>query len=353
MTAATELLLGMPTVVLPTADLAAVRSSLRDRLRHPHATGVDLEVRPDVLRDPARAAGSDPFRWSPSTVRRSLGLAALDACATGSYPTPAEAVIGTADEAVGAWRRTGWRQFHWEPWLATAGPGARAAVLAEATTWASLLWSMLDWRGLAEERQVRFGAPARRLTFTGSPVVRLRARADVRVGPPGTSGGHPGGGDCSAGVGHRGGGGSGRCGDQEARAPSAGGDEAGGDAGAGTEDDVVVRVEAGTVVAVCGGTPGPTWRAELALLALVDLFAGPLRPTARRAVGLWPEASAARSLDIGRDDLEIAARAVTGVVSAIVGAAAGPVAGPVAGAELADPPGDDDQTTGHADEAAA
>jgi hypothetical protein len=353
MTASTELLLGTATAALTTADLAAVRSSLRAGLRHPHATGVDLEVRPDVLRDPARAAASGPFRWSPATVRRSLGLAALDACATGGFRTPAEAVVGVADEAVGAWRRTGWRQFHWEPWLASAGRGARGAVLAEATTWASLLWPVLDWRGLAEQRQVRFGGPARRVTFTGSPVVRLRARADVLVGPAVTRRERPGGGA-------PGGGGPARH-----DVPGAGESELGGSGTRGTggrysgpsAGDTGQGVAASTVVAVCGGTPAPTWRAELALLALVDLLAGPLRPAARRVVGLWPEACAARSLDIGPDELEVAAHAVTDVVGVVVGVAvvggadvgeaaggvAGPTTGDVARAGVASPPGDDDR----------
>ena len=35
------------------------------------------------------------------------------------------------------WRQTGWRTFHWEPWLAGLPAGARAVVLAEAVTWAT------------------------------------------------------------------------------------------------------------------------------------------------------------------------------------------------------------------------
>ncbi len=339
MTAPTELLLGTASAAFTTADLAAVRSSLRDRLCHPHATSVDLEVRPDVLRDPARAAGSDRFRWSPATVRRSLGLAALDACAAGRFRTPAEAVIGVADEAVDAWQRTGWRQFHWEPWLATAGPGARGAVLAEATTWASLLWPMLDWQGLTTQRQVRFGGPARRVTFAGGPVGRLRARADVRVGRPGASEGHPGDGVQPGGSERPDGEGSRR---RDVQGNSGPGAEGG--AGTSARDDAGEHVTSSTVVTVCAGTPGPTWRAELALVALVDLLAGPPRPTARRVVGLWPESCTARSLDVGRDELEVAARAVIDVVGAVVGAAVRVAAGPEAGAATASSPGGSEQS---------
>jgi hypothetical protein len=348
MTALSELLLGTATAALTTVDLTAVRSSLRDRLRHPHAIGVDLEVRPDVLRDPARAGGSAPFRWSPVTVRRSLGLAALDACVAGSFRTPAEAVVGMADDAVGAWRRTGWRRFHWEPWLAAAGPGARAAVLAEATTWTSFLWPMLDWRGLTEERRVRFGAPARRVTLTGSPVVRLRARSDVRVDPLGTDGDRHGDGERPGGRGTE------RRDGQRERDPEGGagpstgggaGPSSGGGAGPSSGGGAVERVGASTLVTVCGGTPGPTWRAELALLALVDLLAGPLRPIGCRVVGLWPEAGAFRSLDVGRDDLEVAARAASDVVGAVVGTPIGVAAGPVTSAHVTVGPRNGDQVS--------
>ncbi len=318
MTSLTELVVRAPDVVVTTADLSAVRDALRRQLHHPAANGVDLDVRPDVVRDPSRALGSDPFRWSPATVRRSLGLASLDACASGRYRTPAEAVASVADAAVTAWLQTGWRQFHWEPWLARLGLGARSAVLAEATTWASLLWTMLDWRWLATEDLLHVGPPLRRVTFSGRPVVRLRARPDVRIGrrdipptPPGGAQGPSLDEPSLAGC--------------QGRAPLPPALPTSGPGGVPSEaDGAVGRADTQTLVVAHRGAPPSTWRAELALVALVDLLAGTPRPTSRRVVGLWPEAGAARWLDFGQEELELGARAVSDVVDAAVGSSGAP-----------------------------
>lgn len=115
----------------------------------------------------ARQQGSSPFRWQPSFVRRSLGLAALAACAESSYRSPGQAVPAVADQAVTAWNRTGELRFHWEPWLAGLGPGGRAAVLAEAISWASALWSMVDWPRLGG--RTTFGGSGRPVDRFASP----------------------------------------------------------------------------------------------------------------------------------------------------------------------------------------
>src|SRR5579883_230087 len=102
--------------------------------------------------DPKQQGGPDgfdqPFRWRPAFVRRSLGLAALDACLRGRFRDPAEAVGPVAEEAVRSWQRSGWRTYHWEPWFSYLPPGGRAAVLAEAIRWATSLWCAFEWDDL-------------------------------------------------------------------------------------------------------------------------------------------------------------------------------------------------------------
>ena len=105
--------------------------------------------RPECLVGP-----EEPFAWKPVFVRRSLGLAALEACAAGRFRTPGEAVGPVAMDSVARWEETGWRNYHWEPWFAGLAPGARAMVLAEAVGWATSLWSSLDWEVIGSRLQI-------------------------------------------------------------------------------------------------------------------------------------------------------------------------------------------------------
>jgi hypothetical protein len=107
---------------------------------------VSLPVLRQARNRPESVADSgEPFAWKPAFVRRSLGLAALDACAAGRFRTPGQAVGPVAGASVARWEETGWRTFHWEPWFAGLAPGARAMVLAEAVGWATAVWSSFDW----------------------------------------------------------------------------------------------------------------------------------------------------------------------------------------------------------------
>jgi hypothetical protein len=208
----------------------------------------------------------EPFRWKPAFVRRSLGLAAIEACCEGGYRSPAEAVGPVADDAVATWQRSGWRTYHWEPWLSYQPAGARAVVLAEATRWATSIWCAFDWSALGPT--VRVGGPDEQWRSPPNGAVRLRGRVDLRVAGP--------------------------------------------------------RGE--TLVVTAAGTPPPTWECDLAFPALVGALSRPRRPVAARVVSLWPDAGAHRTLDIGASTLEAVAARVVETVTAMVGDTDGPLA---------------------------
>ena len=220
----------------------------------------DQGLRPDV-----------PFAWKPAFVRRSLGLGVVQGCASGRFRTPAEAVAQVADEAVEEWRRTGWRTFHWEPWLAGLAPGARAVVLADAVTWATTLWSSLDWGALPEATQV--GGVDDQWVCPAVRTVRLKARSELRVPlAPLVPEADP------------------------RRAPGA----------------------ASALVAVAWGCPSPGWREELAYLALVAALRSATRPVPARVLGLWPDAGFREAVEVDRPVLERAVARVVATVGRLV-----------------------------------
>lgn len=187
---------------------------------------------------PERLGQADgPFVWKPAFVRRSLGLEVVRVCAEGRFRGPAAAVGPVADRAIAEWLRSGYRTFHWEPWLAGLGAGARAVVLAEAVTWATSLWASFDWPALRGEA-VLGGSDDR---WSGPGSVVLRGRTEARIGPLGA---RP------------------------------------------------------VFVSVASGCPGDGWRSELGFLALVAALAAPERLVASRVVGLWPEAGYRLAVEI-------------------------------------------------------
>jgi hypothetical protein len=258
-----------------TADLD--RTALRDRLAAGVRTVADrLPDGPPVVVTAAtlERAGIDPqgltrpgepFRWSPAMVRRSLGLAAVEACVTGRFRAPAEAVAPLADRAVAHWERTGLRHYHWEPWLAGLAEGGRAVVLAEAVGFASALWSSFDWGTLGPD--IRFGGPFDQWSCPARRRVVVKARPDLRVALSGarTRSGHD-------------------------------------------------RRSASALVVVRSGCPSAAWAGELALVALVSALRTGAGPLPARVMGLWPEAGLDRGLDIDTGVLE---RSVDQVVAAL------------------------------------
>ncbi len=206
------------------------------------------------------AVPDQPFAWKPAFVRRSLGLELVRACAAGRFRGPADAAASVADRAVEEWRRTGWRTFHWEPWLAGLGSGARSVVLAEAVGWATPLWTVFDWAALGGVADL--GAPDDRWTSPGAESVRLKGRSEVRV-------------------------------------PTRGG-----------------RV---SLVSISQGCPRDGWREELAFLALVAVLAGPDRPVPSRVVGLWPQSGYRLAVEIDEAALVGAVERVVDAVAVTAG----------------------------------
>jgi hypothetical protein len=227
-----------------------------------------------ALRNPeALAEPEEPFAWKPAFVRRSLGLAAVDACFRRRFSTPGEAVGPVADEAVAEWSRSGWRTFHWEPWMAALSPAARSAALAEAATWATGLWSGLDWR--AFDPSIRIGGPDDQWICTASRTVRLKGRSELRI--------------------------------PLERTP-----------GDGTGKSASGSVSMSALVSVASGIPAPGWETELGFLALAASLRSPSGPIPERVVGLWPDAGEFRSVDITPGILADAVDRVIACIAAVV-----------------------------------
>jgi hypothetical protein len=261
----------------------AVRSRLADRLSAwiaAHAEhlgdGAPLDVNLSLLRQARYRPESlpttpEPFSWKPAFSRRSLGLAVVRACVSGRFRSPAEAAPVVADEAVVEWTRTGQRTFHWEPWLAGLSPGARAVVLAEAVTWATSLWSSLDWSILATATQI--GGPDDVWACPPRRTVRLKGRSELRI--PLTT-------------------------EQLMSGPA--------------------RLSScpSALVSVSSGHPQIAWEEELGYLALVASLRLPTRPVPARIAGLWPEAGIFRVVDVDESILRAAAQRAAATVATVI-----------------------------------
>jgi hypothetical protein len=244
----TDVLLAPPGAPPSAATRLAVADQLRTGLgrrvrrpAEPARCNVDRHsLRRALLPGPARAA--DPFTWSARTARRVLGLEGVRRCVAGRSRTPSDGVAaGVADvveDHAGGQRGAG----SLARWLGEIGPGGRAAVAAEAITWATALYGALDWRRL--EGLVEVGPRDRWWDCPTAPGVGLRGRAEVSV--------HAAGGCTTA------------------------------------------------LVTMAGGRPGATAALELGLPALVAVLAVPGPPPAR-VVGLWPECG--RTLVLTVDDV--------------------------------------------------
>jgi hypothetical protein len=270
----------------PTTSVAdRVRGEVRDRLlagvvprAEQLAPGAPLEINLALLRQvgshPETVTRPDPaFAWKPVFVRRSLGLAVVQACVDGRFRTPADAAETVAAEAVEEWRRSGWRTYHWEPWFAGLAAGGRAAVVADAVTWATALWSTFDWREF--DPAPRLGGADDQWVLPADRTIRLKGRAELRV--PVRLGG------------------SGSVGSDTPPLPEA-------------------------MVSVTGGSPGDRWVEELAYLGLVAGLRSPWRPVPARVVGVWPDAGTTRMVAIDDASLIAAADLVVDTVATLVDA---------------------------------
>jgi hypothetical protein len=273
--ALTDALLAPPDALEPPVDEPFARElaqRVTGSLSRPRPVGPGSRpgTRPTVtgwtLRAGVDAPGrrEEPFRWSPRTTRRALGITALRACVAGECRTPSEAVRLVTEQWV---RRAtqglvGARSA--EAWVSTLPAGGRAVVQAEAVRWATGLFTALEWGRLDD---VEVGGLDRWWDVPGGGQAALRGRADVRA----VAQGHP------------------------------------------------------VLLCVGNGRPLPSSRAELLLPALVEVLRRPHGPAPSRVVGWWPASGRALVVTVGPQALIETARLVAqAVASATAKATDGP-----------------------------
>lgn len=209
----------------------------------------------------AQRAGS--FAPSPAACRRAVGVAAVEHCLRRRAAGPAQAVAlvlaAGAEDAERSEDGDGIRSPWWARWYAGLPPGGRAAVAAEAATWATQLWTGLAWDRIPPPvviggRDDWWDLPRQRLT--------LRNRAEVRAQVDGRA----------------------------------------------------------VVVVVASGVPDAASRSELSFAALVAALAGGARSAPGRVLGLWPAAGQVRVVPVGARALEVAADEVVAATATWVDA---------------------------------
>lgn len=261
-TAVTEELLSPVRDVQP-EDLRTVRAVLAGALA-PLAAEIPAGARLVLdgyrfalaRRRPERCALEEQaFSPSPAACRRAVGLAAVERCVRRRAVGPAQAVTdvlaaGEDDAAAvgpgGDRRRAQW----WAPWYASLAAGGRAVVTAEAVTWATQLWSALDWDRVG--RPVVVGGPDVWWDLPDSRTLVMKGRADVRA-----------------------------------------------------------RVGTRPVLVVVGsGIPDSHARAELLFPALVAAMAGGPAGAPGRVLGLWPASGQVRVVPVDAAGLERCAEEV-------------------------------------------
>jgi hypothetical protein len=147
----------------------------------------------------------------------------------------------------------------WAAWYRALPAGARAMVEAEAVTWATQLWTALEWDRLT---QPMVGGSDDWWDCPGTRALTLRGRAEVRV----RAGGRP-------------------------------------------------------VLLVLGsGLPPSAWRGAIGFPALVGSLARGERSVPARVVGLWPACGQVRILPVDNAALIETATAVIGAVATWVDA---------------------------------
>jgi hypothetical protein len=138
----------------------------------------DHEVRTAFGGEAGDPAQPEPFAWSARTARRSIGVAAVRLLLGGGARSPLEAVRYRLAESSRLVRGGSSSVSQLDRWVDGLPPAGRAAVGAEAVTWATRLWCALDWS--------EFPAPPAigRDHWWDSPhsaLLALRGRADVRT----------------------------------------------------------------------------------------------------------------------------------------------------------------------------
>ena len=272
-----------------TVTLAPLTHPRVARIAHHQLTrvlGALLTAGPTALPVPE---ARETFRWSSRTARRPVGLAAVRLRLDGRAATPADAVAQVMADPCGPLGVGRAGPGSCADWLASLAPPARSIVAAEATAWATRLWTSLDW-GRLDPRQLSVGGPDRWWRWSGTgPTARiaLRGRADVRIRMGASVGGGP---------------------------------------------------SHGAHLVVLDGHPGAAARHGLMLSALVDALSSLRSPESStvpsRVVGWWPDSGKAWVISVDAETLAVAADAVVVTARALLGAADAP-----GRADAADAPG--------------
>lgn len=210
-------------------------------------------------------AEPDDFSPSPVRCRRAIGLAAVERCVRGRSPAPqvgvAEVLASAEEDHVAALGMPGAsRPAWWAEWYVGLLPAARAVAQAEALTWATQLWTALDWTRF--ERPPVVGGRDDWWDCPGLRRLVLRGRSEVR-----------------AWVGNR-----------------------------------------QVMFTVASRFPGEGWRSDLAYRALVAGLSRGERSVPARVVGLWPASGLVRVCEVDGGALSEAASALTAAVGTWVDA---------------------------------
>jgi hypothetical protein len=158
----------MPRVL---ADLAVPRHGGRAR----RVTDHDVRVALAAATQPAAAA--TPFTWSTRTARRGLGLAAVRSLIAGTARSLTDGVRGATAGAIRSATEGPGPSASMDRWLASLPTAARAAVEADAVTWATRLWCALDWSAFEERPTI---GRDRWWDSPHSSLLAIRSRAEVR-----------------------------------------------------------------------------------------------------------------------------------------------------------------------------
>ena len=207
----------------------------------------------------ARRGPPARFRWTARGARRPVGLAAVRLLVEGRAGSPVEAVRSVVADPVAAGCVGGAGRGSCTDWIGTLPRPARALVEAEASTWATRLWTALEWDRLAPAPVV--GEPDRWWDVAGPTRIALRGRSDVRVVT--------------------------------------------GDGGS-------------CLLSVRPGAPGPSARVELGLAALVEALGGSPARAPAAVAGWWPDCGRAWVLAADGRLLADTARAVVEAVTEAV-----------------------------------
>jgi hypothetical protein len=255
-TAVTDELVADGGPEVPGSVLAEVRQRLRQELVPLVSTlpaGERLTLDVHRLRNPTPDEPDEPFVPSARTCRRAVGLAAVQRCVLGYSPSPRAAVT----EVLAAGREEAGRAPWWGAWYGSLTEGGQAVVAAEATTWATQLWSALDWDRF--ERPPTVGGRDDWWDCPGTKALALHGRVEVRA----FAGGRP------------------------------------------------------VMLAVYPGAPAASWRAVMGFPALVAALARGERALPSRVVGLWPASGQARNLAVDASVVEDTAEAVISAVECL------------------------------------